>query len=307
MRQLSTRDAAGRIRLECCPPIEALLILGNEIVARSQIEKLDSVLTFTVDPVEMESLRGSVRGRVSRSASYDGGGGVQVLPNPEQRQYVLQPLDANQSFRIERLTPGPCWLIVEMWGYARSILPIEIIAGQEIDVGEIKARPGRMLQGRLRTGEGQPTVASLWVATVASAGQDRWIGSFSDAFLDERDGLFAVLHLPAQRLLLGVDDPRYASNPVEVDLTSGDQPALIMKVLPGFRVILESELAHLVSSLRIVDFNGWTVVQMGVVRPGHEYRLASGSYTIEARLLTGELRTAAFTVGQSESPTIVRF
>jgi hypothetical protein len=105
-------------------------------------------------------LTGSVIGRVVRASADRGAvAGALVVLEPSNFFPLFggrQVVNADGSFRIERVPFGPAFLRVDAPRSERIVTSLEVPRGADLDLGEIELGEGRPLRGRVMLPDGSP-------------------------------------------------------------------------------------------------------------------------------------------------------
>jgi hypothetical protein len=131
------------------------------------------------------------------------------------------------------------------------------------------------------TEKGEPVRARVWCNS--PDGAERSLGQVSDT--PEAADWFAIRGLPRTSVLVGIDDPRWALNPIEVDLSGGSMQNESLVARPGSILRLVGPyLAAGAARLRVLDARRLCVWRGDSLElEVHELRFLPGHYTVEVQ------------------------
>ena len=209
------------------------------------------------------------------------------------------------SFRLEGVMPGMIAGGADMPRHVAGIFgPVELEAGQEVDVGEIELLFGRTVVGRVTDGAGEP-VEGVEVA-VGALVPIAPVGILQPAGVTGSDGRYEVRGIPEDGALIGVARRTHAEPWIveegrgdSVDFSLKTSAPILVRVrdfegepVIGAKIVMESNEqtpADMFGGMMMMDFldkdGGRLKVETTEVEPG-DYRvegLTKGQWSVEAR------------------------
>ena len=282
LRPGSPECCVGYLHLYQAPPVACSLVIGSRVLQTVLLDARDKLVSFTLDPAELEDSRAELELHVVDAAtgfppSAHHGLWLGVLGGPLSE--IEAELDDDGHARIAGVPAGSVELHLRLPGYEEETRRVDLRAGERNDVGELQVRAGACLAGHVVDETGAAVRARVWSSTCD--GREHPAGQVTDAG-DSADW-FAICGLPRGRVLVGLDDPRFALNPVEVDLAGGSvqNQRLLARAGSSLRLVgpfSAGGTAH----LRVLDEHRlclWKGDNLELET--HELRLLPGRYTIE--------------------------
>jgi hypothetical protein len=134
---------------------------------------------------------------------------------------------------------------------------------------------------------GEPVNARVWCST--RDGREHAAGKITDTPADA--DWFAVCGLPRSTILVGIDDPRWALNPIEVDLSGGSVQTARLVARKGSLLRLVGPYAAAgAARIRVYDAHHLCIWKGdNVEQEGHELQLLPGRYRIEVQHSSGPI------------------
>ena len=290
---------AGAIILESCLPQYLHLVLGSTIIESRLVATPADVVEFSVDLGVVSNAYGGVSGRVigldvpTMAAQL---GGVVVLDDPAVARFAVEPVKSDGSFLIESLAPGECFFVAHFSGFRKTVVPVSVRSGVVSQLGDIVIDRGRTVYGTVTAEAGAPATPKLWAGTLLAQGRDRWIGTFPDHYLDPDTGSFAIMQLPPEHIVIGIDDTEYTCQPLVVDLSRGDALGVEVRVSRGVVVYFKTANWSNVTRLDVSDSAGILVHSMNGEAAKRSIRLVSGRYFLDVHCFNAEPQSVQFDV-----------
>jgi len=263
-------------------------------------------LGFTVDPAELEGLHADMQLRV---VDADTG-----LPPASRRGLWLgllggpaaqldAELDEDGRVLIKDAPAGAVELYLRLTGYEHEVQRVDLHAGERNDIGVLRVHAGASVAGHVVSETGEPVHARVWCSP--ADGTERSLGMASDT--PEGADWFAIRGLPRGSVLVGIDDPRWARNPVEVDLSRGPvqneslvaRPGSILRLVGPYSAAGAARLRVLDELRRCVWRGDSLELEL------HELRLLPGHYTVEVQRTGRPAVCKELDLGLSSDATIL--
>ncbi len=284
LRPGSPESCVGYLRLYQAPPVSCSLLIGSRVVQTMVLQGDERVISFIVDPSELLDLHADMELRV---VDADTG-----LPPDAHRGLWLGMLGAPASelqdelgqdgyLRIKNLPAGSVELQLRLSGYEHEVRRVDLHAGEANDLGELRVHAGASLAGHVVSESGEPVSARVWSS--ARSGPEHPIGQATGT--PEGADWFALSGLPRASVLIGIDDPRWALNPVEVDLAAGSVQNQRIVARKGTTLRLVGPYsAGGTARLRVLDERKLCIwCSDNLEQEVHELQLLPGHYSIEVQ------------------------
>jgi len=306
LRPGSPACCVGYVRLFEAPPLCCSLVIGSRVLQTIELDGSERLLSFVVDPSELRGALADVELRVADADTGmppDSRRGLWLgLLGGEPRE-IPDELDADGRLVLHDVPAGAYELHLRLSGYEHEIRRVDLRAGEHNELGELRLRKGACVAGHILSETGEPVRARVWSST--RDGRDHAVGAASDTPADA--DWFAICGLPRASVLVGLDDPQWAQNPVEVDLSGGSVQSERLVARRGslLRVIGPYAAAG-AAILRILDGKRVCVWKGGNLEEEvHELRLLPGRYTIEVRRESGPSTREEVELGAESDATIL--
>lgn len=272
----SPEACVGYVQLFQAPPVSCSLVIGSRVLQTMPLDGRERSIHFTVDPAELEGLHADMELRVvdadtglppdSRRGLWLG-----MLGGPATELDV--ELDSDGRALIRGAPAGAVELYLRMSGYEQQVQRVDLHAGERNDVGEVRVHAGASVAGHVLSETGEAVNTRVWSSpspSARSAPEADW---------------YAIRGLPRGTILLGVDDPRWARNPIEVDLSRGSMQNQNLVARPGSVLRLVGPYSA-AGAARLCVFDArrlcvWSGDSLEV--EVHELRLLPGHYTVEVQ------------------------
>ena len=306
LRPGSPEACVGYVQLFQAPPVCCSLLIGSRVLQTMVLDGHERTLSFTVDPAELEGLHADMELRV---VDADTG-----LPPTSRRGLWLgllggpaaqldAELDLDGRVLIKDAPAGAVELYLRLTGYEHEVQRVDLHAGERNDVGVLRVHAGASVAGHVVSETGEPVHARVWCSP--ADGAERSLGLASDT--PEGADWFAIRGLPRGSVLVGIDDPRWARNPVEVDLSRGPVQNENLVARPGsiLRLVGPYSAAG-AARLRVLDERRLCVWRGDSLELElHELRLLPGHYTVEVQPAGRPASRQEFDLGESSDATIL--
>jgi hypothetical protein len=274
----------GYVRLYQAPPVSCSLMIGSRVLQTLQLAGREKLISFIVDPAELERTHAELELRL---VDADTG----LPPEPRRGLWLGTiggrpteldaALDEDGRVVIPDVPAGSLELHLRLSGYEQLTQRVDLQPGEHNDIGLLRVPPGACVAGHIVSESGAPVSARVWSST--REGYEHPVGQASET--PEAADWFAICGLPRAKVLVGIDDPRWAQNPVEVDLASGSVQNERLVARKGTLLrLVGPHSASGTARLRVLDARGLCVWHgENLVEELHELRLLPGPYTIEVR------------------------
>ncbi|MCP3065683.1 carboxypeptidase regulatory-like domain-containing protein [Myxococcus sp. K38C18041901] len=200
--------------------------------------------------------------------------------------------DANGAFQVPVEQPGTTWLTLEAPGLTRVVRQVEVIRGQDLDLGDVVLKAGRRLRGRVLDARTSAPVVGLEV-DVKSPGAEARRGEDSGdmdegppslaSAITRADGTFELPPLEAGPLVLTLTHPDYlprseqvgdGSAPLELRVSAGARLEGTVKDREGRPVDTDVQVVNVLSPEDSLDVDrGTGTFRVSGLPPG-EYAVA---------------------------------
>lgn len=290
----------GVLELDQPPPAHASAMLRGRVLASARIDARTRELVLVIDPDRMQATLGALRFRLldapTREPIAQAGVRLYECSTGEWANPVIAELDQGRFERL-RLPPGEYQLQIRVPGFEHPVRTVRIEPGRATDMGDLLVTEGGLVRGRVvdETGGGV-SVRLVWSPVETGDGPTYVGGTRSN-----NDGGFALAELPVRGVLLLIDDPEWALDPVPIralPVEAQDAEPLDFVARRGTRVTVRQRLAgdaELDLLLRRAD--GTAIWSTHDLQPAtHAMRLVPGTYTLEARRDGMPLMTRAIEV-----------
>jgi len=280
----SPECCVGYVRLFESPPVSCSLVIGSRVLQTMVLDGQERLISFVVDPSELQATHADVGLRV---VDADTG-----LPPSARRgiwlgmlggtaREVDAELDEDGRVEIKDAPAGSVRLFLRLGGYEHQVQRFDLHAGERNDIGVLRVHAGACIAGHVVTETGEPVHARVWSGS--REGREHPLGQASDT----PDGAdwFAICGLPRTNVLVGIDDPRWALNPVEVDplKASAQNESIVARKGSSLRLIGPYSASG-AARMRVLDARNlcvWTGENLE--QEVHELQLLPGHYRIEVQ------------------------
>jgi len=256
----------------------------------------ERTISFIVDPAELEGLHADLELRVVDAdtglpPSGRRGLWLGMLGGPAAELDV--ELDEDGRALIQGAPAGAVELYLRLTGYEHAVQRVDLHAGERNDAGVLRVHAGASVAGHVVSENGEPVRARVWCSN-------------GDQALQEADW-FAIRGLPREIVLVGIDDPRWARNPIEVDLGRGPVQNASLVARPGSTLRLVGPyLATGAARLSVLDVRGLCVWRGDSLElEVHELRLLPGHYTVEVQRPGRPASRQELDLGEAADATIL--
>jgi len=278
----SPEGCVGFVSLFEAPPVSCSLVIGSRVLQTMVLDGQESSINFSVDPSELQATRADIALRV---VDADTG-----LPLAARRGLWLgmlggsatavdAELDEDGRVEIKDAPAGSVNLFLRFGDYEHQVQRFDLHAGERNDIGELRVHAGACIAGHVVTETGEAVPARVWSSS--REGRDHPLGQATET----PDGAdwFAICGLPRTNVLIGIDDPHWALNPVEVDLLKGSAQNQSIVARKGSSVRLVGPYsASGAARMRVLDARNLCIwVGENFEQELHELQLLPGHYTIE--------------------------
>ena len=302
----SPEACVGYVRLFQEPPASVSLVLGSHVLQTQLVDTHARMISFVVDPSELEHSRASFTLRVVDEATRqppEARRGLALGLLGERPSDLEIDLDADGQVEISDVPAGSLELHLLFSGYEHEVRRIDLHAGEHSDLGELRLHPGACVAGHVLSERGEPVSARIWSST--RDGRDHPAGQVTDTPADA--DWFAVCGLPRATVLVGLDDARFALNPIEVDLSNGSLQSARIVARKGSTLRLVGPYAAAgTASIRVLDAQHlclWTGDNLE--QETHELQLLPGRYSVEVRHSGGTLVRQEVDLAKNPDATIL--
>lgn len=272
-------ECLGALEIEGDLPVSVSLVVGARVVATQRVEPGASEARFTVDIDELLAQQAVVRARFVDEAS-----GAAL-----QGSLDIEPLDSGAYVRdgdwSQTLPPGRYTLRFDSQGHARIPIALELTAGQELDLGEVRVPLGLTIEGRLLDAEGQPVLSDLELGQRDASGKLRFDQSVS--YRSDASGNYRIPALVAGRFVLrtagddeivhpGRDEPPtiWVSGNVPVSTLGGSVTGFDLQLVrAGILVLKGAQTQPEGTRIKILDEHG-DLLRWNAIYPGFVPRFA---------------------------------
>jgi hypothetical protein len=274
LRPGSPEACVGYVQLLQAPPVSCSLVIGSRVLQTLVLDGHERSISFTVPLAELEGLHADMELRVLDAdtglpPSSRRGLWLGMLGGPAAE--LDAELDEDGRVQIHDAPAGALELYLRLGGYEYAVQRVDLHAGERNDVGVLRVHAGASIAGHVTTDKGEPVRTRVWCST-------------GDDTQQEADW-FAIRGLPRTSVLVGIDDPRWARNPTEVDLSRGSMQNENLVARPGSILRLVGPyLAAGAARLCVIDAHGRCVWRGDSLElEVHELRFLPGHYTVEVQ------------------------
>jgi hypothetical protein len=280
----SPEACVGYVRLFQQPPVSCSLVIGSRVLQTQVLDGRERVIAFVVDPAELERSHAALTLRVVDEGTRLPLGahrGLALGLLGERATDLETELDADGSLELADVPAGAVELHLQFSGYDYGIRRVDLHAGERNDLGELRLQAGACVAGHVLSESGEPVSARIWSST--RDGRDHPAGQVTDTPADA--DWFAVCGLPRGTVLLGLDDPHWALNPIEVDLSNGSvQNARILARKGSLLRLVGPYAAAGTAQIRLYDAQHLCLWKGdNLEQESHELQLLPGRYAVEVQ------------------------
>ena len=288
-------DEYGAVTLHVDGPAWISLVASHQVLAKQRVEPADEVVTFTLNPEELDALTATVRATVLDAVTGEpleakGHLGDDPFHNGETRSNT----DASTgALVIEGTLPGRKWLIIDSAGRASVKREVDVARGAILELGEIVMHEPVSIRGSVTGADGTPLEAVVkWGVLDEVSGNVTWAAQTSAQ--SGPDGSFVIPRLePAVYIVwspgLPARSPRphdasRASRAASVDARTQSVEDVELRLLPTSRITLVTgETGAPYAMARALDDDGLPARSIWLGRWGPEapLDLVDGTYTLK--------------------------
>ncbi len=284
LRPGSPECCVGYVQLFQAPPASCSLLVGSRVLQTIVLDGHERQISLVVDPAELQDLHADMSLRVVDAdtglpPAARHGLWLGMLGGPASE--LAADLDEDGRVLIKDAPAGSVELYLRLGGYEHEVRRVDLHAGERNDIGELRVHAGACVAGHVVTETGEAVRARVWSSM--RDGAEHPAGQASDT--PEDADWFAIYGLPRATVLVGIDDPRWALNPVEVDLGRGSvqNESVVARKGTILRLVGPYSAAG-AARLRVLDGRKLCVWKGdSLEQEVHELRLLPGHYTVEVQ------------------------
>lgn len=275
----------------------ASAMLRGHVLSSAPIEADTRELELLINPDHMLASLGSLRFRMINALTGEPIESAGIQLREASTVGIANPVGyPNRDGVIERsrLPAGTYELQIRARpvGFEHLVKMVTIESGRATDLGDIRLADGGGVRGRVIDEAGAGVSAMLCWSSIDAPDNPNFI----EESRSQSDGRFGLGELPAHGVLLRINDPQWALDPVPIHFVPGVFGEVTLTVRPGTPVTLRHRLEGEVSLvLRKVDGTPvWSARGLGPST--QRMRLLPGSYTLEATCNAGPRLNKTFAV-----------